>query len=71
MPRYSVRFYTEYVDEYEVEAEDLLAAKALADAYTGDTDLIQQITKHAYVDFTGTCGCEIDEDGFYGESEDL
>ena len=71
MPKYSVRFYTEYVDEYEVEAETLLDAKDLADAYTEDTVVIQQVTKHEYVDFSGTCGCEIDEDGCHGESEDL
>jgi hypothetical protein len=74
MPKYSVRMYSIYVDEYEVEADSKDEAITLADEYQYVCDLpkpgelerfagkVEQVTKHEYVDHDDTCVNELDED---------
>lgn len=75
MPRYSVRLYSSYVDEYEVEAQDADEALALAEEYQYVVDMpepgeleklaakVEQVTKHAYVDSEDPCISALDADG--------
>jgi len=79
MPRYSVRLYSTYVDEYEVEATSAEEAVELADAYQDQADTpscmrneaayaalaakVEQCAKHEYVDSEHPCVNELDADG--------
>ena len=76
MPKYSVRFYSSYVDEYEVEAEDEQEAIDLADEYGQALDFpnnteelakfagkVEVCARHEYVDHDDTCVSELDADG--------
>jgi hypothetical protein len=71
MPKFSIRFYHEYVDEYHVTAPDIEAAEALADAYTKDTEMIEKVADREYADYVSAYGCELNEDGSYGDSDEL
>ena len=79
MPKYSVRFYSEYCDEYEVEAASAEEAQALAEEYEYVVDMpkpgelerfagkVERVTKH---NFVGTSDTEVNElaaDGSYLE----
>ena len=83
MPKYSVRFYSEYCDEYEVEAPDAKAAVRLAEeaevhaSTHGDPALparfgqtVVLIERHVYVDASDTCISKLDEDGNWLDEED-
>lgn len=75
MPRYSVRIYSSYMDEYEVEAASPEAAADLADEYQDIVDMpkpgereqytgkVKQVAKHEYVDHDDTFINELDADG--------
>jgi hypothetical protein len=76
MPRYSVRRYSTYRDEFEVEATSAEEAIRLAEAYDyavevthfpGGLDAfagkVTQLAKHEYVDHDNTCVNELDADG--------
>jgi alkanesulfonate monooxygenase SsuD/methylene tetrahydromethanopterin reductase-like flavin-dependent oxidoreductase (luciferase family) len=76
MPKYSVRFYSEYCDEYHVEAETPEEAMDLAAEYechahsrTADEALtqfagkVEVVERHAYVGSSDTCISELDADG--------
>ena len=85
MPRYSVRMYSSYVDEYEVEAASQEEAIELADAWQYCADFpqhesnkaeyerlsasVEQITKHEYVDHDDTMVSELDKDGNWLDAE--
>lgn len=75
MPKYSVRMYWSYVDEYEVEAESPEEAVTLAQAYDCAKDFpkpvelaalarkVEHVTQHEYVDHDDTMVNELDEAG--------
>ena len=71
MPRYSIRRYFEYCDEYHVDAETLEEAdKKVDDALNlqgviveGNPQGVIQVADNAHADYTSTFGTEIDAKG--------
>jgi hypothetical protein len=68
MPKFSVRFYHSYVDDFEVEAETPQQAIELADAWKVNTPQVKKVTDHEFVGVEDTRVDEIDpETGQYVE----